>query len=137
MIAIAGMGDVDDTNAVFLADFGGAAKICGSRLRGTTPSERNQLGLKPADGSAGGFSALPEPFALLGRGRLDHLAGADCRHSSTIRVPLPFQPNGRPSTSTISTAPASGGKPKWNASSTATRIRDPSTPGPRESRRRQ
>ena len=75
---------------------------------------------QPADGAERLLAGLPqrEPFRL-GVG-LAHLAGVVLAWRWPRCGPLrPARPASRPSTSMMSTAPASSGKPKWNAASTA------------------
>ena len=82
-----------------------------------------ERGAESPDGAEGGFSALPDRHVLrflAGPPRDRLLDGAAVGlHDLGNRLASRSRPASRPSTSMISTAPASVGKPKWKACSIA------------------
>ena len=84
---------------------------------------RAVAGAEPADRAERLLAALPQLQPLLGVVGQADFAGAVLRgRSRRSRSRCASSPASRPSTSMSSTAPASSGKPKWNAASTATRM---------------
>ena len=123
-VAVAGVEDVDDADVVTSADVG-------DELRGS-PAASCAARRRPACSSWGSAGrSRRTPACGTSRAAAAPSASLACR---TSRAPVCWQmlddllalrrrrPTSRPSTSMSSTAPASSGKPKWNAASTASMI---------------